>query len=206
MITFKRPQSRLQSMPKAIVRTRKIGGSLVVRIPKELVEQEGVGEGELVELEVQKARRDWFGAFPTVSPFREIRSWIRPHDWLRDRCLGMDRVPPRLSAGKANQGRLERGTPLATDSVTVAEVISKFTREGLDIEGPYKAITTSSRVVSLTDADARDAGVLHAGVKKNRANFSLGDAVVLNLARKTKTKVLTGDPDFRGLEEAEMLG
>ena len=56
-------------MPKALVKTRKIGGSIVARIPKELVEQEGIREGELVELEVRKARRDWFGAFPALRPF-----------------------------------------------------------------------------------------------------------------------------------------
>lgn len=56
-------------MPKALVKTRKIGGSIVARIPKELVEQEGIREGELVELEVRKARRDWFGAFPKLKPF-----------------------------------------------------------------------------------------------------------------------------------------
>ena len=56
-------------MAKALVKTRKIGGSIVVRIPKELVEHEGIREGELVELEVQRARKDWFGAFPTLKPF-----------------------------------------------------------------------------------------------------------------------------------------
>ena len=56
-------------MPKALVKTRKIGGSIVARIPKELVEQEGIREGELVELEVRKARRDWFGAFPKLRHF-----------------------------------------------------------------------------------------------------------------------------------------
>jgi antitoxin component of MazEF toxin-antitoxin module len=56
-------------VPKALVKTRKIGGSIVTRIPKELVEQEGIREGELVEIEVRKARRDWFGAFPKLKPF-----------------------------------------------------------------------------------------------------------------------------------------
>ncbi|MBI4257837.1 MAG: AbrB/MazE/SpoVT family DNA-binding domain-containing protein [Thaumarchaeota archaeon] len=56
-------------MPKAIVKTRKIGGSIVVRIPKDLVEQEDIREGEIVELEVRKARKDWFGAFPKLKPF-----------------------------------------------------------------------------------------------------------------------------------------
>jgi antitoxin component of MazEF toxin-antitoxin module len=56
-------------MPRALVKTRKVGGSIVVRIPKELVEQEDIREGELVELEVRKARKDWYGALKGVGSF-----------------------------------------------------------------------------------------------------------------------------------------
>lgn len=56
-------------MAKAIVRSRRIGGSIVVRIPKEAAEQEGISEGELVEVEVRKARRDFFGALKGVGKF-----------------------------------------------------------------------------------------------------------------------------------------
>jgi PIN domain nuclease of toxin-antitoxin system len=93
-----------------------------------------------------------------------------------------------------------------TCSVTVAEVVSKFGREGLDAEAPYTAIVTSSKVVGLGSDDAREAGVLHAAMKKRRPNFSLADAVVLHLARKEKARVLTGDSDFEGIDEAVMLG
>ncbi len=57
-------------MAKALVKTRKVGGSIMVRIPKELVEQEDIQEGELLELEVRKAGKDWFGALPRLKPFR----------------------------------------------------------------------------------------------------------------------------------------
>lgn len=56
-------------MTKTVVKTRKVGGSIMVRIPKDVVEQENIREGELVELEVRKARKDWFGAFPRLKPF-----------------------------------------------------------------------------------------------------------------------------------------
>lgn len=100
----------------------------------------------------------------------------------------------------------DENNAVLTSSVTVAEVISKFAREGLETEGPYTAITTSSKVVELGSEDAKEVGTLHAAVKKGRPNFSLADAVVLQLARKEKARVLTGDPDFRGIEEAEMIG
>jgi antitoxin component of MazEF toxin-antitoxin module len=57
------------SMARTVVKTRKIGGSLMVTIPKEVVEQEDIREGELLELEVRKARRSWFGATPGIRPF-----------------------------------------------------------------------------------------------------------------------------------------
>ncbi len=56
-------------MARTVVKTRKIGGSLMVTIPKEVVEQEDIREGELLELEVRKARRSWFGATPGIGPF-----------------------------------------------------------------------------------------------------------------------------------------
>ena len=56
-------------MAKALVRSRKVGGSIVVSIPKEVAEHEGITEGELIEIDVRKARRDWFGAFKGIGPF-----------------------------------------------------------------------------------------------------------------------------------------
>ena len=56
-------------MTKTVVKTRKVGGSIVVRIPKDVVEQEDIREGEPVELQVRKVRKDWFGAFPQLKPF-----------------------------------------------------------------------------------------------------------------------------------------
>ncbi len=56
-------------MAKTVVKARKVGGSIMVRIPKELVEQEDFREGELLELEVKKAKRDWYGSFPALKSF-----------------------------------------------------------------------------------------------------------------------------------------
>ncbi len=56
-------------MARAIVRSRKIGDSIVVRIPKEATEQEGIREGDLVEVEVRKARKDFYGALKGVGKF-----------------------------------------------------------------------------------------------------------------------------------------
>ncbi len=52
-----------------MVRARRIGGSILVRIPKEVVDQEGIREGEVVEVEVRKPKANWFGSFPGLRKF-----------------------------------------------------------------------------------------------------------------------------------------
>ncbi len=56
-------------MSRTVVKTRKIGGSIVVRIPKDVAEKEGIKEGVFVEIDVKKAKEDWFGAMPTLKKF-----------------------------------------------------------------------------------------------------------------------------------------
>ena len=48
---------------KTLTRTRTIGGSLMVTIPKEIVKEESIQEGELVELTVNKIKKSGFGIF-----------------------------------------------------------------------------------------------------------------------------------------------
>ena len=56
-------------MARTLAKARKIGGSLMVTIPKEIVEHEDIREGEVVELEVRKAKKSWFGATPNIGTF-----------------------------------------------------------------------------------------------------------------------------------------
>lgn len=52
-----------------IVRARKLGGSLVVRIPKEIAKEKGIVEGEAISIKVRKIKKDWFGALKGIGPF-----------------------------------------------------------------------------------------------------------------------------------------
>lgn len=52
-----------------LAKTRKVGGSLVVTLPKELVESKKIREGEIVEITVSKVRKDGFGALRGLAPF-----------------------------------------------------------------------------------------------------------------------------------------
>ena len=56
-------------MTKALTRAKRVGGSIMVRLPKEIVQQEDIHEGEMVEVDVRKPKKDWFGATPSLGPF-----------------------------------------------------------------------------------------------------------------------------------------
>jgi len=92
-----------------------------------------------------------------------------------------------------------------TSAVTLTEVISKMKRRRLDADSAFDAITSVSKVILITEISAKEAGLIHAAVKASKSNFSFGDAYALQTARRLGAKVLTGDPDFKGIKEAEML-
>jgi bifunctional DNA-binding transcriptional regulator/antitoxin component of YhaV-PrlF toxin-antitoxin module len=52
-----------------LTKTRKVGGSIVVTLPKELVQTQKIKENEFVEITVKKCRKDGFGIFKGMSPF-----------------------------------------------------------------------------------------------------------------------------------------
>ena len=54
---------------KALAKTRKVGGSIVVTLPKELVQAQKIREGECVEITVKKCRINGFGIFKGMAPF-----------------------------------------------------------------------------------------------------------------------------------------
>jgi hypothetical protein len=49
---------------RTFVKTRAVGGSLIVTIPKEIAEAEDLKEGEL-----EKAKKSFFGAAKGIGPF-----------------------------------------------------------------------------------------------------------------------------------------
>ena len=54
---------------EAITKTRKIGGSIVVTLPAQIVKSEQIQEDELVEINVKKVKRDYFGALKGIGRF-----------------------------------------------------------------------------------------------------------------------------------------
>lgn len=54
---------------KSLARIRRIGGSLMVTIPKEIVKEESLVEGELIEVNVEKVNHGGFGMLKGIRPF-----------------------------------------------------------------------------------------------------------------------------------------
>ena len=48
---------------EVLTKLRKVGGSVMARIPKEVLEQESLHPGETVKLEIKKAKISGFGIF-----------------------------------------------------------------------------------------------------------------------------------------------
>lgn len=65
--------------PVSMTKTRKVGGSIVVTIPKKLIESKKIKEGELVEISVKKVRIDGFGAFKGMKRFT-AEDELKTHD------------------------------------------------------------------------------------------------------------------------------
>jgi predicted nucleic acid-binding protein len=107
---------------------------------------------------------------------------------------------------KAREVIMDEHNKLFTHAVSVAEIMSKERRRNKDPETAWRAITGTSKIVIADDMDSKEVGLLHAQVKSKNRNFGLADAFVLHTARKVGGKVLTGDPDFKGIPDAIMLG
>ncbi len=99
----------------------------------------------------------------------------------------------------------DSGNRLLTPAPMLAEIRSKFIREGIDPEVPTAAVESLSEVVSLDRTLARAAGEEHARRRKTSKDFGMMDAFLLVTARSRSAKVLTGNPHFRGLADVEFL-
>ena len=118
-----------------------------------------------------------------------------------------------LFSGSHNGGLVkttmeEAETVITPDSV-LAELARKYLREGIEeqrIRHRLSTILEASEPAYIDDEVAIEAGTaylqLEARAKKLGLNKpSLFDALVLAVARRTGSKVLTGDKHFEGLSE-----
>lgn len=99
----------------------------------------------------------------------------------------------------------QKDTETFTCSVTLAEVISKIAREQLDTEYAYAIVTSNSEIIDADDQLSKQAGIIHAHMRKTVKDFGLADAYVLATARLLNAKIITGDPHFKNIKEATLI-
>ena len=87
----------------------------------------------------------------------------------------------------------------------LAEVISRTKRKGMDTDIAFKAIVSSSAILNIDAEISKEAGILHAEIKKTIKDFGLTDAFILAIARKLKAKIITGDEHFSKIKEAILI-
>jgi predicted nucleic acid-binding protein len=94
---------------------------------------------------------------------------------------------------------------LYTHVISIAEIVSKEKRRKKDPETAWRAVTSLSKILRIDESDSKAVGFLHAEIKTKNKNFGLADSFVLHAAKKLKGRVLSGDPDFRGIADAILL-
>jgi len=109
------------------------------------------------------------------------------------------------AGNKVKSALEEENNEIYTCAVTVAEVISKTAREGRNFKTAYDILVSNSHVVDVDEEISKEAGMLHAEMRKTKRDFGLADAYVLAVARRIKSKVLTGDIHFKGVKEATLI-
>ncbi len=106
---------------------------------------------------------------------------------------------------KVKQVIEEENNEIYTSAVTLAEVINKIARQKQNVETAYDILTSNSNIIDINDQLSKEAGILHAKMRKTKKDFGLADAYVLATAIKTNAKIIAGDPHFKGIKEAIIL-
>jgi predicted nucleic acid-binding protein len=96
-------------------------------------------------------------------------------------------------------------TEVYTCAVTLAEIVSKVAREGKDTEIAYSLLLSNSQIVDADEELSKNAGLLHAEMRKTEKDFGLADSYVLAIATKMKAKIVTGDPHFKNVKDTILL-
>jgi len=110
-----------------------------------------------------------------------------------------------IEGEKARKYIDDSNNEIITNILNIAEISSYLTRKGISSEEYYDLIISNSSIYLFDRDFSKEAGILHAEIKKKIKNFGLIDAFVLLSARKLNAKILTGDEHFRGFKEAILI-
>ena len=87
-----------------------------------------------------------------------------------------------------------------TPTIVIAELSAKYHKEKWEFwEEDLQFILTRSVIFDLTLDIASSAGKTKMNMRKERPNFGLADAIILETGKKINAPILTGDPHLKGL-------
>ncbi len=89
--------------------------------------------------------------------------------------------------------------------ITISEVVSKVKRKKENFELAYKSIISSAQVIEPTPKIAKEAGLLHAEMRKKHRGFGIVDALIVTTANLTHSIVVSGDRHFKKFKNVKML-
>jgi predicted nucleic acid-binding protein len=97
----------------------------------------------------------------------------------------------------------EKLTPSICLAETYAKILKTEDKEKAELRRAF--IKSRSALIPLDENLAVEAAKIDVAMKRKVQNWGLADSIVLSTARDRNGKVVTGDPHFRGLEEAYMI-
>jgi predicted nucleic acid-binding protein len=106
-------------------------------------------------------------------------------------------------AGASGKRYIEGKEMAVISAINIAEVYRWFLRNQGEKAAKEELNTMKAR--SLVIAVTEEIAVKAAEIRDERG-LGLGDSLILATARVTDAEVLTGDPDFRDLDEAIFIG
>lgn len=109
------------------------------------------------------------------------------------------------SKGEKVNDFLNSGEEIFVLPITIAEVVSKTKRMESNAELAYKVIISKSKILDLTPKIAKEAGLLQAQMRKKYPQFGIVDAILIETAKSTGTKIITGDHHFKDFKEAIII-
>lgn len=106
-------------------------------------------------------------------------------------------------AGKKVKNFIENSDIVVMSAITMAEVYRWFLRSytEADAEEARGVMREMCFTVPVSEEIAVDAARI-----KHRKKWGLGDSIIYATAKQEKAKVLTGDPDFKGVKDVVFIG
>ncbi len=108
------------------------------------------------------------------------------------------------SAGEKVQGFLENGLAV-TPAIVVAELSEKHKRLNRVFGSKYDFVKARTSIVPLEEELARVAGEINFERKQRMKGWGMADSIVLATARRSGSRIVTGDPHFKDLVEETIL-